>query len=188
MTEREDFLHRWSRLKREGRAPDEEARPVATPSGPANEPPRSEPPEFNPDSLPPIESLGPESDYTVFLKRGVPFQLQLQGLRKAWVTDPRISEFRGMADYDWDFNAPGYGKLLSTDDAARWMQALFNHDEPKPPAETPRTDEVEPTAAPVVPPTEAIVAPPSPELPASAAAPQAEPVRARRKHGSAMPV
>ncbi len=98
------FLSRWSRRKAASR--------VVVPPEP--------PPEPVPE-LPPIESLGSDSDYTVFLARGVPRLLQAQALRIAWASDPAIANFRGMAEYAWDFNAPGYGDLAAGDDAAQWL-------------------------------------------------------------------
>jgi len=41
-------------------------------------------------------------------------------LRRAWAADPKIRDFVGLADYDWDFNAPGamtgFGSLEMTDE------------------------------------------------------------------------
>ena len=126
MDQPEPFLSRWSRLKREAReetpTPDDTA-----PEAPLTEAPLTEasadteaatapdPEPFDPASLPPVESLGADSDYTPFLRADVPQELRLMALRKAWVSDPVISNFRGFAEYDWDFNAPGYGRLLPTD-------------------------------------------------------------------------
>ena len=86
-----------------------------------------------PEPLPPIESLSAGSDYKPFLKAAVPDALRLAALRKAWSTDPEIAGFRGFADYDWDFNAPGYGKLLPIDDVAKLRDAIFG-DRPDPEA------------------------------------------------------
>jgi Protein of unknown function (DUF3306) len=41
-------------------------------------------------------------------------------LRRVWAADPKIRDFVGLADYDWDFNAPGamtgFGSLEMTDE------------------------------------------------------------------------
>lgn len=100
----ESFLKRWSRRKLETRPP-----PRASAPERADEPP--------PD-LPPLETLGRDSDYTAFLRDGVPQALRLAALRTAWTSDPAIAGFRGFAEYDWDCNAPGYGGLLPADDIA----------------------------------------------------------------------
>ncbi len=101
------FLTRWSRRK----AAAARAAPPETPDPP--------PPE-----LPPIESLGADSDYTMFLARGVSRAVQAQALGIAWATDPAIANFRGMAEYAWDFNAPGYGALAPGDDGAAWLSQI----------------------------------------------------------------
>jgi hypothetical protein len=85
----------------------------------------AEPPEQSIPELPAIESLGADSDYTVFLARGVPRVLQAQALRVAWASDPAIANFRGMAEYAWDFNAPGYGALTPGDDARAWVSQII---------------------------------------------------------------
>ena len=146
--EPEGFLARWSRLKRE-------ARDEAPPPLPAGEPdsapavagdpttdPATEPaadpavrpaaePAFDPASLPPIESLGAGSDYTAFLAPEVPQALRLQALRRAWVSDPVIANFRGFAEYDWDCNAPGYGALLPTDSVIDMVDNVLRKEEPE---------------------------------------------------------
>jgi len=143
MDEPEPFLSRWSRLKREAReeppSPEETAEDAPLAEVPAEEEaatvPESEP--FDPASLPPVESLGADSDYTPFLRAEVPQELRLMALRKAWVSDPVISNFRGFAEYDWDFNAPGYGRLLPTDRILDMVENIVR-DEPaptRPPAE-----------------------------------------------------
>ena len=47
--------------------------------------------------------------------------MQRQALQRAWESDPAIAGFRGMADYDWDFNAADYGRLWPTDDVAKLL-------------------------------------------------------------------
>jgi hypothetical protein len=127
----ESLLRRWSRLKRA--AAFETARSAPAPVEPAAE----EPPD-----LPPIEQLAADSDYTAFLARAVPEELQRLALRRAWATDPRIAAFRGFAEYDWDCNAAGYGALLPVDDIARLCDAVLRP--PEPPAGTAPEPELEP--------------------------------------------
>lgn len=103
------FLARWSRRKAASRQAPETPEP--TPDEAAVE-------------LPPIESLGADSDYTAFLARGVSQAVQAQALRIAWASDPAIADFRGMAEYAWDFNAPGYGELAPGDDVATWLSQI----------------------------------------------------------------
>jgi len=50
-------------------------------------------------SLPDVETLEKDSDFTAFLKEGVPEQLQ-----KLWRTDPVFANLDGLNDYDEDFS------------------------------------------------------------------------------------
>jgi Protein of unknown function (DUF3306) len=118
MSQTEDFLSRWSRLKglsgveeggvgEKGDAP--RAAEVSTPAA------------FDPASLPPIESIVADSDIRPFLEPLVPAELTLAALRRAWNTDPTIRDFVGIADNQWDFNdqtaIPGFGPLRAADGA-----------------------------------------------------------------------
>lgn len=123
MADHEGFLVRWSRLKREDTA--QAKPPTEPPTGPEPEECEGgdgERAELPP--LPPLESLGADSDYTRFLAPDVPEELRRLAMRRAWTTDPRIAGFRGFGEYDWDFNAPGYGRLLACDDIGRLLGAV----------------------------------------------------------------
>ena len=133
----EDFLGRWSRLKRKS---DREKKSGAEPSpargqpghdgtipqgGPTPEKDNNEhggpsEPAFDPASLPPIESITAASDIRAFLQSGVPADLAKAALRRAWATDPAIRDFIGIAENQWDFTdptaIPGFGPLEATDD------------------------------------------------------------------------
>ncbi|MGA1855113.1 DUF3306 domain-containing protein [Azospirillum sp. 11R-A] len=126
----EGFLGRWSRLKRDQRVEE----PVLEPAEelpeallPEPVPPESSPGETGEEvaDLPSLDSLGSDSDYTGFLRREVPADLRREALRRAWASDPVIAGFRGFAEYDWDYNAPGYGALRPTDDIARLLNAVL---------------------------------------------------------------
>jgi uncharacterized protein DUF3306 len=103
MSERESFLSRWSRLKRES----------GTAGAPS--PDTAALPAFDPARLPPIESIVAESDVRPFLAAGVPPELTRAALRSAWAADPAIRDFVGIAESQWDFNQadaiPGFGPL-----------------------------------------------------------------------------
>ncbi len=113
MSERESFLSRWSRLKRESGTEgiDDDEKPVdivpSTEAGLA--------PAFDPATLPPIESIVADSDVRPFLAAGVPPELTRAALRSAWAADPAIRDFIGIAESQWDFNQPdaipGFGPL-----------------------------------------------------------------------------
>ena len=177
------FLARWSERKRQARV-----REVPSEDGPAPvEPAAEEPePEFDPASLPPVESLGPGSDIAAFLRKGVPAALRRAALRRIWVADPKIKGFREVADYDWDFNAPGYGALLPTDDAGRVAERLLAR------VRLPAAVDVEkaPVAEPVAPLPEPAPVEAGERLAALPESPAPEPAAAqagRRRHGGATP-
>ena len=66
-------------------------------------------------TLPPIESIDAQTDITVFLRSGVPDELRLAALRRAWTVDPAIRDFKGPQENDWNFNnpnsIPGFGEV-----------------------------------------------------------------------------
>lgn len=140
MTEHEGVLGRWSRLKRQAagakQAPATDPTPTAASA--EGEADRPDP------ALPPIDSLGADSDYTAFLAPGVPLALQILALRKAWSSDPKIADFRGFAEYDWDYNAPGYGQLLPVDDIKRLCDRALGPDPAEPEADKEQMAEAPP--------------------------------------------
>ncbi len=139
MSEPENFLSRWARLKREAvetpdAAPPEPAAKAAKEAGaeaPAGEgatAPAPEPP-FDPSTLPPIESITATTDIRAFLAPGVPPALTRAALRRAWVADPAIRDFVGIAENQWDFNdpnaIPGFGSLGPLDDVRRLVAQVI---------------------------------------------------------------
>jgi hypothetical protein len=123
--EHEEFLTRWSRrkaLSREGVelpepvdeiASEGEASPADAMGGndevlqdPAEQGDGQgvEAPTAVPE-LPPIESLGEDSDYGAFLAADVPADLQRKALRKLFQS-PKFNVRDGLDDYDLDFSAP----------------------------------------------------------------------------------
>ena len=59
------------------------------------------------DDLPDIDTLNKDSDYTPFLKDGVPKKLKRLALRKLWMSDPAFGVVDGLDDYAEDFSAIG---------------------------------------------------------------------------------
>lgn len=53
--------------------------------------------------LPDVESLDQSSDFSAFLKAGVPEELQRRALRKLWRLDPTLANLDGLVDYGEDF-------------------------------------------------------------------------------------
>ncbi|HEY1340527.1 MAG TPA: DUF3306 domain-containing protein [Bryobacteraceae bacterium] len=115
--EKEKFLSRWSRLKRENetklpekneKTPDETPAPV----------------------LPPLEKLTPESDFTGFMHPKVEDALRRAALKKLF-SDPHFNvpdpyePFSG----DWTGGEPISEEMLATLNQARTL--LFNKDEKK---------------------------------------------------------
>ena len=112
----DNFLGRWSRLKREAAQPPKpETAPADERAGdaPTNDAapvvPRTENTDvpFDPASLPPLESIDALSDIRDFLAPGVPPALTHAALRRAWVADPAIRDFVGLSENAWDFTTPG---------------------------------------------------------------------------------
>jgi TorA maturation chaperone TorD len=69
--------------------------------------------------LPPLQSITAGTDIRSFLGSSVPVELTKAALRRAWVTDPAIRDFIGIAESQWDFNdptaMPGFGPLRAND-------------------------------------------------------------------------
>ena len=139
MTEPENFLARWSRRKLVAEEPAAAAVPPDSPEpiegkkvadgthlGAAKE---TATPPFDPASLPSIDSIGAQTDITAFLKPGVPGDLRLAALRRAWVTDPAIRDFKGLAENDWDFTVPnstmGFGEIDPGLDIKKMLADVF---------------------------------------------------------------
>jgi hypothetical protein len=187
MSEPENFIARWSRRKRAA-VEEVEAKESSAASDAASEevrPPEeqgdesavtvarrsaseSAEPAFDVTKLPPLESITAASDIRAFLAPGVPAELTRAALRRAWVADPKIRDFVGLAENAWDFNAPGsiagFGPLEMTDELRREVarmvgRALADEDTDRPapisteaPAEPPSVEtSVESAAIPEVP-------------------------------------
>ncbi len=108
--DREGFLARWSRRKREAREGGEPPGPVPTEPMPARSEPAAAPEPEEPidlSTLPKLEELTPASDITAFLRKGVPLALRNAALRRMWSLDPAIRDYIGPVDYGWDWNTPG---------------------------------------------------------------------------------
>jgi Protein of unknown function (DUF3306) len=105
MSESENFLARWSRLKHEAALEVGGVRqhaPVAALPGVAEPPTLA----FDPASLPSIESIDAATDIRPFLEGCVPDELTRAALRSTWRADPAIRDFVGIAESQWDFNDP----------------------------------------------------------------------------------
>jgi hypothetical protein len=147
MTESENFILRWARLKH------------AADTGHEPDPPEPDPPEpgslgaaeavaagtdaapdgpFDPESLPPIDAITVDTDIRAFLRYGVPAELTRAALRRVWTSDPAIRDFIGIAENQWDFNdpdaIPGFGPLPATGNVADLLAQIFGKPEQNPAA------------------------------------------------------
>lgn len=129
MADSENFLARWSRRKQAvaqaealpdpAPAPSSMPEETALPASAAEpEADAAAPPVRHPAEEVDIETLGKESDYTVFLQQGVPADLRRQALRKLWTSDPVLANLDGLNDY-YDEANPAYGFKLGAKTAWR---------------------------------------------------------------------
>jgi len=109
--EKESFLARWSRLKREAPAPKEAEAPAP--------------------AMPPIESLTPESDFAAFMNPKVKDELRRLALKKLF-SDPHFKLADPFEPYsgDWTVGEPIPEEMLKTLVQAR--SVLFSELEKKP--------------------------------------------------------
>lgn len=126
------FLNRWSRLKRRvslerqatakppvapQAAPTEalsrQDEPQAAPVSVSPEKPREDEGPVDVSKLPSIESLGPDSDYSMFMRKGVPEDLRMKALRRMWMTDPVLAGPEVLDMYAWDYTGVDGHKPLA---------------------------------------------------------------------------
>jgi len=210
--DREGFLSRWSRRKREAVVEPEppEALPEPGPEAPVPAPAEEaapEPaaevarpacpipniPEVDLASLPRIEELTAESDFAAFLRPGVPQTLRNAALRRMWSLDPAIRDYIGPVDYQWDFNTPGglpfgFSNELTGDIAKLLAQAIGQVEKlaEEPAAEAPPEPDAPPILEPPPPEPPSLMAEAPPDPQPALATPE-EPEPPRRRHGGALP-
>src|SRR6201993_2666963 len=125
MSERENPVLRWARLKQAAKAVEDIDAASARSAAPAV-------PEapFDPASLPSVESITADTDILAFLRAGVPAELTRAALRRAWTSDPAIRDFIGIAENQWDFNdpnaIPGFGPLTAMEAGANALAQIFS--------------------------------------------------------------
>ena len=148
MTEPDNFILRWARLKRASDTghktdPSGDKPPGSAEAGAAGaEATVAQPPidvaadePLDLASLPSIEAITANTDVREFLQSRVPAELTRAELRQAWTRDPAIRDFIGIAENQWDFNdpnvIPGFGPLPAADNMpAIFAQAQGRGDEP----------------------------------------------------------
>jgi hypothetical protein len=114
----EGFLSRWSRRKAEARSapaaspatddagPGAQAAPEATHEALRQDAPAS----IDPKDLPDIATLDASSDFSVFMRPGVPAHLRTLALRKLWRSDPIFSKLDGLVEYGEDYTISSWPK------------------------------------------------------------------------------
>ncbi|MGH6903908.1 MAG: DUF3306 domain-containing protein [Geminicoccaceae bacterium] len=194
----EGFLRRWSRRKVEARSPapapaeaaSDAAEPALASPEQMPEPAASAPAPIDPKDLPDIESLDARSDFTVFMRPGVPEHLRTLALRKLWRSDPIFSKLDGLVEYGEDYTIQSWPKgVIKT--AYRigrgFMDELEKLGEADAPSATPEGPATwpEPEAGPArIAAAPAEPAPPEPAAPRESGSPQqgaAQPAKRRRR-------
>lgn len=152
----ENFLSRWTRVKQEAKQSSKDGMEPedAKPDGHSLSQPPASPAAVSPtvpdhpaidlSTLPPLESLTASSDFRPFLQAGVPEDLAREALRRLWRSDPSIGAYQLMADYAWDFNAPGYGALRAGEDVGKLLRQITDTDTP---VSAPQVSSTEPVIA-----------------------------------------
>ena len=120
----EDFLRRWSRLKRE------HERAVEQPQQPVEKAEGAKPAE--PAPLPPVEKLTPESDFTSFMQPKVQDNLRRAALKKLFV-DPHFNTPDPFEPFsgDWRIAESISPDLLATLNQAKVLDFDKKEEEPK---------------------------------------------------------
>jgi hypothetical protein len=144
----QDFLQRWSRRKLGSEERPSVPPPAKTEQTESREPgaptPRIETSAASADRavepfdlarLPPIESINASTDIRAFLAPGIPPELTRAALRRAWLSDPAIHDFVGLAENQCDFTnpdtVPGFGTLELTPELRRLVAGLFGESSAK---------------------------------------------------------
>ncbi len=117
----EDFLGRWSRRKQRARRESADAAPEQPPamspeeqpSGTSDEEAQEQP--LTDEDMPPLESLGEDSDYSGFLSPGVSDKLRRGALKKLF-SSAYFNVRDGLDDYDEDCrNFEALGDIVTSD-------------------------------------------------------------------------
>ena len=119
--DKEDFLRRWSRLKKEDKLPVAEEKPAP--------------------ALPPVDKLTPESDFSGFMHPKVEDALRRVALKKLFGSDPHFNTPDPFEPYSRDWNIADPISDEMREGLEQW-KALIR----KPPQEEPATAQKEETA------------------------------------------
>jgi len=158
----EGFVARWSRRKIEEKEPSNDTKievsnlEPGTPLETQSSQDVGDEGETNVDDLPDIETLNESSDYTPFMKNGVPEKLKRLALRKLWKSNPAFGFIDGLDDYDEDYSAigivaqeiftnykPGKGMVDHDETEEEMDEAVKAEDEVEPEEEARDLDEID---------------------------------------------
>ena len=158
----EGFVARWSRRKIEEKEPSKETKievsklEEGAPLDTKSTQDVGEEGETNVDDLPDIKTLNESSDYTPFMKDGVPEKLKRLALRKLWKSNPAFGFIDGLDDYDEDYSAigivaqeiftnykPGKGMIDPDETEEEIDEAVKAEDEVEPEEEARDLDQIE---------------------------------------------
>lgn len=122
-TDDQNFLSRWSRRKAAIAAGEDviDVHPaLATTEPVSNEPDEARLKELEENRMAAeaidVESLNYESDFSMFLKDGVPSLLRQKAMRILWRSNPLLANVDGLCDYDENFADPSM--ILKTFESA----------------------------------------------------------------------
>jgi hypothetical protein len=107
VTDEDGFLQRWNRRKtaqkthEDADEPLPEGQALTTADAPQD---AAEPEAVAPEDLPDIDSMDESSDFSVFMRAGVPEELKTLALRRLWRLDPIFNEVDGLLEYGEDFS------------------------------------------------------------------------------------
>jgi hypothetical protein len=190
----EGFLQRWSRRKAEARTTLEErdaAQDAVAERAPAPEtadPPavaapgdaraRDDEAAVDLEALPDIETLTYESDFTVFMRKGVPAELRKRALQRLWRSHPTLANLDGLLEYGEDYTKIGTAQQVVRTAYQVGRGMLGQLQEPAEGAEPASSGRAEPTVAEPL---------PSPSLPAPGGPDEEQPAgEAPRETGAIM--
>jgi Protein of unknown function (DUF3306) len=124
----EGFLQRWSRRKAEARASPATPAPAEEPADEPDDAPTAAAPQppaaaretrasndaaaVDLDALPDIDSLTYDSDFTVFMRKGVPPELRKRALQRLWRSSPSLANLDGLVEYGEDYSQLGTRKQI----------------------------------------------------------------------------
>jgi Protein of unknown function (DUF3306) len=123
----EGFLKRWSRRKVEARSSPTEPEPAremergevseataprdAAASTEARVPDAADA-AIDLEALPDIDTMTYESDFTPFMRKGVPPELRRRALQRLWRSNPTLANLDGLVDYGEDYTRIGTTKQV----------------------------------------------------------------------------